>query len=224
MDWRMATQVGIGKLMVSMTFLLASLGNNFAAWAQQPDNGQHVSFQTGDVNLDFSRIYVHAFKTGLGHEHAVEGKLKNGKLFLAEGNSEGTLVFDIASFDADGSKARMYVGLKGETDESTRRQVNENLLSADVLDVKRFPTAQFRIANVSQTKEGWVMDGEFLLRGRTQRITVPVTVENVKGWNHVRGKFRIKQTDYGIKPYTKAFGAVGVADELLVYGDLFVAP
>jgi hypothetical protein len=41
---------------------------------------------------------------------------------------------------------------------------------------------------------------------------------------NVRGNFTIKQTSFGITPYSKAFGAIGVADELKIYGDLFVAP
>jgi hypothetical protein len=44
------------------------------------------------------------------------------------------------------------------------------------------------------------------------------------GWHHLRGKFAIRQTDFGIKPYTKAFGAVGIKDELVIQGDLWVVP
>jgi hypothetical protein len=36
----------------------------------------------------------------------------------------------------------------------------------------------------------------------------------------VRGNFSILQTQYGIRPYSKAFGAVGVADRLTIYGDI----
>jgi len=41
---------------------------------------------------------------------------------------------------------------------------------------------------------------------------------------HIRGNFTILQTDYGITPYSKAFGAIGVANPLRIYGDLYVAP
>ncbi len=51
-----------------------------------------------------------------------------------------------------------------------------------------------------------------------------VDAEMAKGWLHIRGSFNIKQTDYGIKPYSMALGAIGVADTLKIDGDLFVAP
>ena len=38
----------------------------------------------------------------------------------------------------------------------------------------------------------------------------------------LQGDFEIKQSDYGIKPYSAFFGAVAVTDELKIYGDLWV--
>jgi len=36
--------------------------------------------------------------------------------------------------------------------------------------------------------------------------------------------FKIRQTDYGIKPFSRVLGAVGVKDELLISGDLWIMP
>ena len=43
------------------------------------------------------------------------------------------------------------------------------------------------------------------------------------GYVHLRGSFSIAQTDYGITPFRKVLGAVGVADRLTIWGDLWVA-
>jgi hypothetical protein len=188
--------------------------------------------QSGQVNLEFSRVYVHALKKGFGHEHAVIGKLKDGSLHLAGSpQAGGRLVFDMTSFDADGPTARKYVGLEGQTDAGTRKQVNENLLGEEVLDVKNHPTAEFEIDRVAlletPSPRGLPqcrLEGKFSLHGRTNPLSVEADIEDVRGWKHIRGKFTILQTEYGIKPYTKAFGAVGVADELTIFGDLYVAP
>ena len=40
----------------------------------------------------------------------------------------------------------------------------------------------------------------------------------------MRGTVELKQTDFGIKPYSKLFGAVGVSDELRVYGEIWIRP
>jgi hypothetical protein len=53
---------------------------------------------------------------------------------------------------------------------------------------------------------------------------VQTLVDQVNGWWQLRGAFRIRQTDFGIQPYTKLLGAIGVADVLTIYGDLYIAP
>jgi hypothetical protein len=39
----------------------------------------------------------------------------------------------------------------------------------------------------------------------------------------LRGNFTILQSDFGITPYKAALGAVGVADELKIWGDIWIA-
>jgi hypothetical protein len=39
---------------------------------------------------------------------------------------------------------------------------------------------------------------------------------------HLRGRFSLVQSQFGITPYSTALGAIGVADELKVWGDLWV--
>ena len=63
-----------------------------------------------------------------------------------------------------------------------------------------------------------------MLHGTTRPLEFVADVELVKGWQHAGGAFTILQSDYGIKPYSKMLGAVGVADKLEIFGDLYVAP
>lgn len=185
----------------------------------------------GRVQTEASRVYVFVDKTGFGHQHGVEARLTDSSLSLGAAKDAGTLVFDMASFDADTAAARKYVGLSGTTDAGTRKSVNENMKGADVLHVSRYPTATFVIASAkptaNQSRRGlplYQLDGQFTLHGTTRPLSVVVDVEQVRGWLHLRGVFQIKQTDYGITPYSKAFGAIGVTDQLRIYGDLYVAP
>jgi polyisoprenoid-binding protein YceI len=190
-----------------------------------------ASVSPGDVNLGVSRVYTFVEKTGLGHQHAIEGKLASGSLMLGAQTASGRLVFDMKSFDADTASARRYVGLQGTTDKSTRSKVNANMRGSDVLDVTRYPTATFDIESAKPTgknsKRGlptYRLVGNFTLHNVTKPIRVVAEVEQARGWLHVRGSFSIKQTSYGITPFSKAFGAIGVADDLRIYGDFWVAP
>jgi polyisoprenoid-binding protein YceI len=185
----------------------------------------------GDLYLDGSRAYIHVGKVGLGHEHAVVGQLLSGTIHLDAPEDAGELVFDMRSFVADTDDARRYIGLEGSTDESTQRQVNANMLGRHVLDVERFPLARFEIKKVVPLKPEasgearYEMSGNFTLHGTTRPIKF-IAVADTKaraGWTHLRGNFSILQSEFGMKPFTKAFGAIGVTDELQIHGDLWIA-
>ena len=223
------------------SFLAGLAFCGFAALAPQ-GSGQEVAVdsgsastspkvQPGDVNLEVSRVYTFVDKTGLGHQHAVEGRLASGQLRLGASESAGVLVFDMGSFDADTDAARRYLGLAGSTDASTRSKVTKNMKSADILSVSRFPTATFTVASATATgttspsgRPIFELQGDFELHGTSRSIRIPVEVEQGRGWLHVKGQFSILQSTYGITPYRAALGAVGVADKLVIHGDLWIAP
>lgn len=200
----------------------------------QDDGGQarkSVEYRSGDLNLEFSRVYIFVDKTNnLGHSHGVEGKLKSGRL-KADVQEPVSLVFDMKSFVADTPTARKVFAIDAEIDAATVRKVNQNMLGKEILDVQGFPEAVFQKATMKKTDKQstrglpeYQLEGEFTLHGVTRRVTFPCDLEIKDGWHHVRGKFTIRQTDFGIKPYTKAFGAVGIKDELVIQGDLWVVP
>ena len=187
--------------------------------------------EPGHVNVEFSRLYIFVDKSGaIGHQHAVEGKLQSGNVKLS-GSMPGNLIFDMNSFDADTDAARKYLGLEGSTEDSTRKQVNANMRGNTILDVKRYPQATFENIRVqsktTKSARGFpeiLLTGNFTLHGKTQLIEVVADVEQANGWNHVRGSFQILQTNYGIKPFSKMLGAIGVKDALVIHGDLWIAP
>lgn len=189
--------------------------------------------RSGTVELEHSHVYALVGKVGLGHEHGIVGKLKSGNLAWtskSQSGDLGSLVFDMTSFDADTPEARRYVGLEGTTDESTKSQVNANMRGSKVLDVQRHPEATFALKEIqledtdAEGKVKGILRGDFTLHGVTRPVEVQTVVDQVNGWWHLRGAFRIRQTDFGIQPYTKLLGAIGVADVLTIYGDLYIAP
>ncbi|WP_339733508.1 YceI family protein [uncultured Gimesia sp.] len=185
---------------------------------------------TGEIDTKTSRVYTFVGKTGFGHEHAVIGEIKAGSLNLGARSNAGKIVFDMTTWKADTAEARKYIGLKGATSASTQKDVNANMLGSSVLNVRKYPTATFEITSAVPVKQNaptgksfYQLDGKFTLHGvtRNQRLIAEVTEK--KHQNHVRTSFTIKQTHFGITPYSKAFGAVGITDELKIYGELDIA-
>lgn len=208
-----------------------SLGHVFTAPTAQADVAASPARPSrGGLELQASRVFVHVDKTGFGHEHGIEGTIRAGRIMLRETENAGELVFDMRTFVADTDRARQYVGLEGSTGGSTAHQVTENMLGSSVLDVERYPTATFRVDSATPITERSRRDlpqyrlvGKFTLHGVTRPLTVIADVEEKNGWTHLRGEFTVLQTDFGIRPFTKALGAVGVADRLTIYGDVWIA-
>lgn len=185
----------------------------------------------GKVNTDFSRVYIFVDKAGpIGHQHAVEGKLASGELFQKEAK-EGKLVFDMLSFNADTPQAKKYLGLENSVDEATRKKVNENMLGVEILNVKKHMTAKFEHVTIrpkntlsKRNLPEFILTGDFTLHEKTKRVEVVCDMEQKDGWHHLRGAFKILQSNFGIKPFSKMLGAVGVADELIIHGDIWMVP
>lgn len=192
----------------------------------KPPSARQAATAPGDVLVDSSRVFVFVGKKGLGHEHAIVGHMKSGHVHLGAGKNAGTLTFAMKSFRADTADARKYLGLAGETDAGTQASVTANMLGKDVLDVDTYPEATFTIrsAKREQPQEGkeevYLLEGDFKLHGVSQPLSFEATAVRSKGKVRLRGHFPILQTDFGITPYSKGFGVIGVANQLRIYGEI----
>ncbi len=215
---------------------LAAQQGNVGQARQQPTQTQEAQpkkkLQPGDIELQSSRVYCFVGKTGFGHEHAIEGTLTSGAIRLGATEKAGKFEFDLRSFQADTQAARTYIGLAGATDAGTVKKVQTNMLGPEVLDTARFPTAMFEVTaarkhvskNPPATGQEYLVEGDFTLHGVKRPVKFIAVAEAAEGWTHLRGRFAIRQTDFGIKPFTAALGAVGITNELTIYGDLRVVP
>lgn len=181
------------------------------------------------IDAASSRVWTFVDKGGLvGHVHAVEGRVASGWIALGAGERAGSLVFDMRSFRADTPDARRALRLDGAIDASTQQQTNANMLGPEVLDVARHPTAGFEIQSALPAEprpDGrpvYDLVGVFTLKGVPRPLTVRADVEDLGGALLLRGLFPIRQTDFGMKPYAKFGGVVGIADELRIRGDILI--
>jgi polyisoprenoid-binding protein YceI len=183
-----------------------------------------------EIDTGISRVYIFVDKTGFGHPHAVMGRLREGKFRITERSvSAGRMVFEMASFVADTGQARRYLKMSGDVDASTQQQVTATMLGHDVLDVTKYPTAVLEIDAVRAIERRrptpipeYKVDGRFTLHGITHPLHFVVAGRMERGYLHLKGRFPLEQTAYNIRPFRKALGTVGVADELQVHGDIWV--
>jgi polyisoprenoid-binding protein YceI len=160
----------------------------------------------------------------------VVGLIKQGTLQLGAEQSGGQLLFDMASFQVDTDAARQYVGLSGTTDDSTKQKTKANMRGSSVLNIRKYPTASFTLESSrllpEKSKRGfpqYQLDGKLTLHGVTQPIRILADAEQKGGWIHLRGGFAMFQTKFGITPFSKVFGAVGITNRLRIWGDIWIA-
>jgi len=165
----------------------------------------------------------------LGHPHGVEARLKGGTLTFG---GDGEMVFDMASFTADTPESRKRAGLAQGVSASDAKKVTETMRGAEVLDVAHFPTAVFHMTAIKPLDKQeagapgiYQLEGAFTLHGKEQKLQLKAKLESLDHQQmRLSGSFNIKQSDYGIKPYSTLGGAVGVSDELEITGDLVLTP
>jgi hypothetical protein len=111
---------------------------------------------------------------------------------------------------ADGTSLRVREGTGGmqALDEGDMANI-ETTIDDEVLKRDRIV---FRSTRVEETAGGLSVEGELTLRGATRPIGFDVAV----GDGALTAVAVVKQTDFGIKPYSALFGALKVADEVKV--------
>lgn len=198
--------------------------------ARAADRAAAAAPAPGGIDTEASRAYVLVDKRRLGHKHGVEGRIKEGTIRLGAMRDAGKIVFDMATFVADTPASRKYVGLDGEIKQSEQDEVTATMTGTATLDVAAHPTATFDIKSATlltaKSADGdpqYELDGELTLHGKKNPLKVTAEVEDERdGKVRLVGQFTIKQTDFGIKPYSAVGGLVAVADALKIWGDIWI--
>ena len=88
------------------------------------------------------------------------------------------------------------------------------MLRPEVLDAQGYPQIALRAAAVAGSLQAPRITARITIRNATRDVEVPTKL-SVEGERlTASGEFDIQQTDFGIKPFSVAFGALEVQDRL----------
>jgi polyisoprenoid-binding protein YceI len=154
-------------------------------------------------------VTVHVYRSGLfsfaGDNHEIQARIASGTVDEAARTVEFTV-------DVRGMRV-----LDPSLSADKRAQVQEKMLSPDVLDQDRYSEITFRSTKVEQKSDGEIsVSGNLMLHGQTRPINVRVLSNQL----HYRGSTTLKQTEFGIKPITVAGGTIKVKDEIRIDFDV----
>ena len=157
-----------------------------------------------------SRFDVVTGKAGLfgafGHKHRIRAN-----------EFHGTIVYDPDNIPASSieialSTARLVVIPEGADEKDAPRV--EQAMRESVLPPSQYPTIEFKSRIITAIDGGVQVVGGLAIAQRTRPVAVDVTIAQRGDTLTATGTFSVKQTDFGIKPYSAAGGTIKVADEV----------
>lgn len=175
-----------------------------------------------DIDPDRSSVTVLVRRAGplaqLGHNHVVVSSRENGIAWV--GRDLAGCGFEIRlpvkDFVVDDPVARAAAGpdFSGAVSDDARRGTYANMLREEVLDAAHYPEVVVSAIRLGGTWERPIAIARFTLRGTTRAIDVPLEIQREDAMLAARGFLHVRQTDFGITPFSVGGGAVQVADDV----------
>jgi polyisoprenoid-binding protein YceI len=117
------------------------------------------------------------------------------------------LVVEVDSFEV----LRGEGGVKGLS-APEKALVKSNALRS--LDAGRYPQIRFAADAIDKTDDGYRLAGRLDIRGKSTDHVIHLRTEDLGDSWRMSAESAVRQTDYGVKPYSLLMGSVRVADEV----------
>lgn len=88
------------------------------------------------------------------------------------------------------------------------------------LDAKRFPVIEFHSDTITATNDGFLLAGPLQIHGVSRQTEVNVAVTADEGKWTLACRSEVRQSDFGIKPFSMMMGAMKVEDVVTVSFDV----
>jgi polyisoprenoid-binding protein YceI len=172
------------------------------------DRLSRVSIEPGTYRLgpDDGTLSVRTGRTGTvakaGHDLLIYVKAWSGTLEIGD---EARVALDV---DATSLRVREGTGGMKSLDDGDLANIEQTIDD----EVLKRQDISFRSTSVETAGDSLGVQGELTLRGTTRPIAFDLTASG----GRLTGSAVVKQTEWGMKPYTALFGALKVADEVRV--------
>lgn len=185
--------------MRSLVFLAALAVS--PASAQQPDSVVYVFSSASELAVETSKAGIFGV---FGHTHRIRAMAFEGRLVYVAAHPESSTV----SMRLPTDSLRVVAD-----DTSEVRKVGENM-KQDVLEVSKFPEMTFASRTLTWRGAKVHMKAELMMHGQTKPVEFDAEPSITADTIRVAVRFKVKQTDFGIHPFSTAAGTVKVGDEV----------
>ena len=173
-----------------------------------------MSIQAGTYELgpEDGTLSVRTSRTGAaakaGHDLLIHVTAWQATLVVGEDAAQTSVVLEADATSLQVREGTGGIQALGDDDKASIRETIDD-------DVLKRKAIEFRSTAVQAAADGgrWSVQGELTLVGKTAPIAFELAVGDD---GTLSGSAVVKQTDWGIKPYSALFGALKVADEVVV--------
>jgi polyisoprenoid-binding protein YceI len=95
-----------------------------------------------------------------------------------------------------------------------RALVKSNALKS--LAANRYPQIRFETDNIDEIEDGYRLIGALRIRGKSRQHVIELCTEELGDSWRMSTESTVRQSDYGVKPYSMLLGSMQVADEVTV--------
>lgn len=157
-----------------------------------------------------STITIHVGKSGLfsgfGHTHTVVAPVQRAEIDPSK---------MMATIEVLSKEMRV---VDKDISEKDRAQIQTDMLGPKVLDAQQFPQILFRSSKIEPAgPQQYRVTGTLELHGVSKELSFNLA----GGPEHYTGTTRLKQTDFGIQPFSAGGGTVKVKNELELEFDIW---
>ena len=207
-----------------------------AAEAAEPSLAQrYVDLQasTGGrlfhIDAAASQVRVHVFRAGraarLGHNHVLSTPQLDGWVLLPAEALEGgrfelAFRFDQLELDAPAQRAALGPAWASALSAEAVAATRSNMLGETGLQAERFPVVRLRGLQIVGAAPQLAVQVEVELHGQRQTQWLALLTELTDTALRSRGSLVLRQSDFGVTPFSVAGGLLAVQDELVVAFEL----
>ncbi len=187
----------------------------------QPAQGSvHYTVDAGHSEVEFL-VYKAGTFAAFGHNHTVEARGFTGEVYLAPAFKDSifSLKLPVKSFEVDRPEARAAAGADFTSKPSADdiKGTTTHMLGAACLDAEKYPEVSIQSASVSGSEAKAEMSLRITLHGTARDLKVPVSVSKDGDELTASGDFELKQSEFGITPFSALGGGLQVADIIKVH-------
>ena len=214
--------------MATLALLLAGCHTVPAVPGSSAPSGEVTKPASGaahySVDAEHSEVRFLVYKAGalsaFGHDHTVDAHGFKGEVYLAATftDSSFALSLPVKDFQVDDPASRQAEGADFTSKPSADdvKGTTANMLGPHLLDAAQYPEVTIQSVKLTGSEAKAEATVRITLHGTARDLKVPFTLSRSGDELTASGGFELRQSEFGITPFSAAGGGLQVADVIKV--------